>query len=119
MSKRDDAALAIFRQAHGLDPRAAQRPVWLAQLGGLIIPLPNFRWRRAIIDLHDAHHLQTGYPPTIAGELLVAAWELGAACYRDWRARTLCALLLALGMAVQPRPTWRAFQAGRRESSIS
>ena len=119
MTFPDAAALAAFRRAHGLDPRAAQRRVWLAQLGGLIVPLPNFRWRRAIIDAHDAHHMQTGYPPSFSGELLVAAWELGAGCYRDRRAQALCAALMALGLAVQPRLTWRAFEAGRRAGPLS
>ncbi len=108
-----DQSIAEFRNAHRLDPHPEQRRIWLAQLGDLIVPLPNFRWRREIIAAHDAHHLITGYPPTLEGELLVAAWELGARCYRDPRARLLCALLMGLGLIVMPKATLRAFRAGR------
>ena len=41
------------------------------QIHGLKVPLPNFRWRREIIAVHDAHHLITGYPLSLEGELHV------------------------------------------------
>jgi hypothetical protein len=70
-------SLLRFRQDHGLDPVAEHRRIWLAKLGALIVPLPNFRWRREILALHDLHHLLTGYEPDFEGELSLAAWELG------------------------------------------
>jgi hypothetical protein len=112
-----DADIISFRREHRLDLNPAVRKIWLAQLGGAIMPLPNFRWRRQIVDAHDRHHLMTGHPPTLRGELLVAAWEAGSGCYSDWRARTLCAALMALGLVIQPLGTSNAFRAGRQVKS--
>jgi hypothetical protein len=103
-----------FRSANGLDPCPEEGRLWLAQLGGMIIPLPNFRWRRAIIAQHDRHHLLTGYPPTFEGELLVAAWEAGAQCYRHPCARLLCRTLMLVGLLLHTRKTMAAFRAGRQ-----
>ncbi|MDP9421670.1 MAG: hypothetical protein M3Q19_02340 [Pseudomonadota bacterium] len=108
--------IIAFRSAHGLDLDPERSRVWLAQLGGMIIPLPNFRWRRAIIGQHDRHHLVTGYPATFEGELFVAAWEAGARCYPHPCARLLCWSLMLLGLMVQTRGTLAAFNAGRMAS---
>ena len=111
---RHNNKIEHFRRRHKLDLRAEQRKIWLAQLGGLIVPLPNFRWRREIIEAHDSHHIVTGYPPSFSGELCVAAWELGSGCYTDWRANMLCAGLMALGLVLQTRATIEAYQLGNR-----
>lgn len=105
--------IITFRSANGLDLDPERSRVWLAQLGGMIIPLPNFRWRRAIIGQHDRHHLVTGHPPTFEGELFVAAWEAGARCYRHPWARLLCWSLMTLGLIVRTKGTLAAFKAGR------
>lgn len=110
--------ILAFRKRHGLDPYPEKHRIWLAQLGGLIVPLPNFRWRRAIIAAHDSHHLLTGYEPTLEGELAVAAWEVGARSYTDPRARLLCIVLAMLGLMVCRRATIAAFRAGRSRGEL-
>ncbi len=106
-------SLTGFRRANDLDVNEDRRIVWMAQLGSYIFPLPNFIWRREIINRHDAHHMLTGYPTTASGELSLASWELGARCYRDARAVALCGFLAGLGLLCQPRLTIRAFKKGR------
>lgn len=105
--------IAAFRQENGFDLAEESSPVWMATLGPLELPLPNFRWRRAILVQHDSHHLMTGYDTSARGELLVAAWETGMGCYEDWRARGLCMVLMALGLVRYPVATWLAFERGR------
>lgn len=108
--------LADFRAAHGLaDPGA---PHWQLRWGRLTLRLPNFAWRRAAIDAHDMHHLITGYPLTLRGEIQLAAWEWGAGRYPDWRATAFCAPLILAGIVVMPRRTWRAFRSGRESQSL-
>jgi len=117
MTETVATALADFRRAHGLADNEETRRIWLATLGVLIVPLPNFRWRREIIALHDAHHLLTGYPLDLKGELCLATWELGVGCYADWRARALCIGLALLGLLVTRRETIAAYRAGRGVSA--
>jgi ubiquinone biosynthesis protein Coq4 len=80
--------------------------------------LPNFRWRQAAIDAHDRHHVITGYPLTIAGEIQLAAWEWGAGRYPDWRATAFCAPLIIAGALTMPRQTLNAFRRGKRMESL-
>ncbi len=107
-----------FRSKHRLDPAPELRRVWLAQLGGCVIPLPNFRWRRNLIGRHDLHHVMTGYPPTFEGELLVAAWEAGNRSYAALPARILTSCLALIGLCVAPLKTASAFRDGRRAGKL-
>lgn len=113
MIDRIPDAVIIFRQQNGFNLAEETAPIWIAKLGPLELPLPNFQWRRAIIAQHDGHHLLSDYDTSAKGELLVAAWETGRGCYIDWRARGLCAGLMILGLLRYPRATWGAFRKGR------
>lgn len=112
MTKNAKDELIKFRLENGLNPHEADSPIWLATLGSFIMPLPNFKWRRAAIDQHDMHHMMTGYSTSVSGELCLASWELGAKCYTSFWARGLCAFLMTLGLIAQPRLTLQAYKAG-------
>src|SRR5690349_6859293 len=103
--------LEDFRAQHALAPASA--PHWTFRLGPLVVRLPNFRWRAAAIDAHDRHHLMTGYPLTLRGEIQLAAWEWGAGRYPDWRATLFCSPLILAGAVAMPRRTWRAYRRGQ------
>jgi len=113
MTEGMKARLIQFRRENGLRVSGGESRIWLATLGSLIIPLPNFKWRREAIDQHDIHHMMTGYPVTASGELCLAAWEVGVRCYANFWARGLCHFLMGLGLVSQPRKTLNAFRAGR------
>ncbi len=89
-------------------------PIWLATLGQLVLPLPNFRWRREALDIHDTNHLLTGFGFSAADECRLASWELGARCYSSIWARLLCLFLLMVGVLMGPRAVLAAFRAGRK-----
>jgi hypothetical protein len=108
--------LPDFRAAHCLAEPAA--PKWRFRLGPLTVTLPNFAWRQAAIDAHDMHHLITGYPLTLRGEIQLAAWEWGAGRYPDWRATAFCTPLIVAGALIMPRRTLIAFRAGRNAQSL-
>lgn len=105
-------AVVKFRLENNLYLDEENTKVWLATLGNIIIPLPNFKWRRELVVIHDAHHLITGFPTTVEGELCVAAWELGVRCYSDWRARALCLILMVVGVLSKPQKVLKAFRSG-------
>jgi hypothetical protein len=108
--------LEEFRQAHGLEAVTASH--WTTRFGPLALRLPNFRWRMAAIDAHDRHHLITGYPLTLAGEIQLAAWEWGAGRYPDWRATLFCSPLVLMGALAMPRRTWQAYRRGCGSQSL-
>lgn len=96
--------------------RGSER-IWMARLGDIALPLPNFRWRREALDLHDANHLTTGFDFSPAGECRLAAWELGRGCYASRYARGLCLALLVIGLAFGPLAVARAWRAGRQAAA--
>lgn len=51
---------------------------WHFEVLGVRIYCYNFNWRRQAIAHHDLHHIVTGYPCSLAGEVQVAAWEFAA-----------------------------------------
>ena len=108
-----DTDIQAFRTQNGLALDEESQRIWMGQLGPFEMPLPNWKWRRDIVAKHDSHHLLPGYDTSAEGELLVAAWELGSRAYEDWRARALCVVLMALGMARYPKRTIAAFREGR------
>lgn len=108
--------LENLRKAHGLERADASH--WTFRIGPLLFRLPNFAWRQAAIDAHDRHHLITGYPLTMTGEIQLAAWEWGAGRYPDWRATLFCSPLILAGIIALPRRTWRAYAAGQQSESL-
>ena len=118
MTETVRSALRRFHSQNRLTSQEANRPIWLATLGTLIIPLPNFRWRREVIDRHDAHHLITGHTTSVEGELSLASWELGVRCYEHWAAHTLCRLLMFIGLVRCPRKVLKSYRTGVKQRRI-
>jgi hypothetical protein len=106
-------ALFAFREANGLRHDDHVSPVWRLPIDFVTILLPNFAWRKRAIASHDLHHLLTGYPCNVAGELQIAAWEFGAGRYPHWGATLFCLPLVLAGALWAPFDTWEAFRAGR------
>ena len=115
MTKTVREELEAFRLENGLNVDEDSRMVWMAQLGHFVFPLPNFRWRRELINRHDAHHLICSRSVTAYDELELATWELGAGCFKDWRAKSLCGMLAFCGLCVQPKTTYRAYKRGQSQ----
>lgn len=111
-------ALAIHYSANGLDADPALSPTWTCQIGSLRVRLPNWKWRGDAITRHDLHHILTGYPCTMTGEMQMAAWELAAGRYRHWATTLFCMPLALAGLIYAPRQTAKAFRNGLRSQSL-
>ena len=111
-------ALRAFRAANAIPQDETQRATWSYRMGPCKITLPNFAWRKRAVLAHDLHHLATGYPCTIKGECLMAAWECGAGPMPHWAARWICMLLIPLGLLWAPLEMWKAYRHGRRCRSL-
>lgn len=70
---RDALASHYARMGLPVDGSAAQARRW-KPLAVVPLTLPNFKWRRAALPIHDVRHVLTGYGCTPAGELETAAW---------------------------------------------
>lgn len=111
-------ALFAFREANGLRHDEHLTRLWRLRIDFMTLYLPNFAWRRRAIAAHDTHHMLTGYPCTVRGELQIAAWEFGAGRYPHWGATLFCLPFAIAGMLFLPGATWAAYRRGRREHSL-
>lgn len=101
-------------------PRAAavHDTWWYFEVLGIKVYCYNFRWRQQAIAHHDLHHIVTGYPCSLAGEVQVAAWEFAAGRYPNLCANLFCLPLIACGMITMPGRLWTAFSRGRQSHSL-
>jgi hypothetical protein len=90
----------------------------LVSLGTLHVKLSNFAWRKRAIVCHDIHHLLTGYPCTIHGELQIAAWEFAAGRFPSASATLFCLPLVAMGAVALPRASFAAYVRGRHSKTL-
>ena len=112
-------AQARFFDANGMPADggyAARR--WAIKLGWLEIPVPNFRWRRRAVPIHDLHHIVTGYECSPIGEMEIAAWECAAGGFSNPFATLFCMPLVALGAPIAPTRVFTAFLIGRRSRTL-
>lgn len=117
MTTAGEALLAHYA-ANGMDADPAQVSNWVCRIGPLLIRLPNWDWRRKAITRHDLHHILTGYPCTMTGEMQMAAWEFAAGRYRHWAATLFCMPLALLGLVCAPCRTATAFRDGLASRSL-
>lgn len=87
-------------------------------LGPVPFPFPNTDARRRALELHDMHHVLTGYATDFGGELEISAWEIGAGCGDFWAAWFLNLAGLSAGLVLAPRRTLRAFVRGLDSRSL-
>lgn len=86
--------------------------------GPLTVVLPNTASRRRAVQLHDVHHVLTGYETTFAGETEIGAWELGSGLRWHFIGWALDLLAFAAGLFANPRKLFRAFVRGRHSANL-
>ncbi|MEP3275702.1 MAG: hypothetical protein ABJN26_08020 [Stappiaceae bacterium] len=100
-------------------PQRTPAPKWWSfRFLGLNIYCYNFKWRQEALAHHDLHHIVTGYPCTMRGEMQVATWEFAAGRYPNIFANLFCLPLVSVGVVLIPKLIWRAFRLGRRSNSL-
>jgi hypothetical protein len=119
-STRIADALQGYYAANGLPlDGGASDPVFHVKMGPISFPLPNPPARRRAVFFHDVNHLLTGYNNVFSeGEVEIAGFEIGAGCGPFAIAWAINAPMMVIGLVINPGPTWRAFQRGRRSGSI-
>ncbi|MBL8755926.1 MAG: hypothetical protein JNK15_21705 [Planctomycetes bacterium] len=104
------AAISAYRASCGIPPDGGAGARWVTVRAlGLPITFPNFAARRAILFLHDVHHLLSGYTTTWRGEAEIGAFELRTGCGRFWAAWMFNSGGFLFGLAIAPRAMFRAF----------
>lgn len=91
---------------------------WSFMILGFKVYCYNFKWRQQAIAHHDLHHIVTGYPCTLIGEMQLATWEFAAGRFPNIYANLFCLPLVAVGTVLIPGKLWAAFRHGRQSQSL-
>jgi hypothetical protein len=113
------AARALYFETNGFGSDGGYEQKWVTvKVGPAAVLIANTKGRVRSVRLHDLHHIATGYPTTLEGEALIAAWELASNCRDHLAAWFLNAAAFAVGLVVAPRALWRAFVRGRHSANL-
>ena len=113
----DAVARMPFCKDHFFAPESPSK-WWYFKVLGLKIYCFNFDWRKRALFTHDLHHVVTGYPCTMKGEMQVATWEFAAGRFPNIFSNLFCLPLVASGTLLIPRKTFKAFQSGLQSRSL-
>jgi hypothetical protein len=111
-------ARRLYFDANGFGDGGYDKKWVKLEAGPIPIFIPNSKGRVRAVRLHDLHHVLTGYDTTWTGESEIGAWEIGAGCADHWAAWVLNFNAIAIGLAIAPAATYRAFVRGRRTRSL-
>lgn len=88
-----------------------------ASLLGIRFYVPNTPRHRWAIQLHDLHHVATGFRTDFVGEAQISAWECGGRLRNLGIYTGSIVLSLAVaGLIFAPRRTWAAYRASTGRS---
>lgn len=111
--------LTDFYRANNLPEDGGENDRWFyLTFGPVHVPVPNTKGRRAIVYLHDIHHMILGYDTSWKGEAMVSAWEIATGMGKLWTGWLLSASVFVVGVWVFPKATFRAFVQGRRSRGV-
>jgi hypothetical protein len=113
----DAVAQMPFGKDHFFAPESSSK-WWYFRVLGVKIYCYNFNWRKRALFTHDLHHVVTGYPCTMKGEMQVATWEFAAGRFPNVFSNLFCLPLVAAGTLLIPRKTFKAFQSGQQSRSL-
>lgn len=88
------------------------------RIGPVPFGFPNTKGRIRAVKLHDLHHVVCDYDTSWTGEAEIAAWELASGCGAFAAAWVLNFAAFAIGLAIAPARTWRAFARGHRSRNL-
>ncbi|MDX2170950.1 MAG: hypothetical protein SF182_28030 [Deltaproteobacteria bacterium] len=111
------AARQRYFDANGFDSSYSEKWVKL-KAGPIALYFPNAAGRVRAVKFHDLHHIITGYQTDWAGEVEIAAYEIGAGCGPFAWAWLLNLQALSLAPTIAPRRALRAFVRGRHARSL-
>lgn len=113
-------ALLIFYKDYQLKSDGGVRDpaVKVEILKGISLYIPNVEARKKVVLKHDIHHMMTGYPAVMKGEIEISAWELSTGCFRYWVPLTLNTYGMMMGIPFNLKGVWKAWVRGRRTKNL-
>jgi len=114
-----DALLAFYKDYQlKTDGGIQDSSVKVELVKGISMYIPNVEARKKVILKHDIHHMMTGYPAIMKGEMEISSWELSTGCFRYWVPLTLNTYGMMMGFSFNLKGIWKAWVRGRRTKNL-
>jgi len=114
-----EEARGQYFERNGFGSDGGYSDTWVkVKVGPLPFPFPNTAARVRAVRYHDLHHIVTGYPTTLQGEMEIGAWEIATGCRSFPAAWQLNMAALGGGVLVAPLCVLRAYARGRRSRNL-
>src|SRR5262245_13582144 len=111
------AALERYMAINGFTTEGYTAKTVAIPIGPITVHLPNTEGRKAVVKLHDLHHVATGYGTDLVGEGEIGAWELRAGC-TSVAAYAYNGMAFAMGLLIAPRRTLAAWRDAREHQTL-
>lgn len=112
-------ARKIHFRDNGLPLDGGYEDTWTPlKAGPLTVYLFNSQSRKASVQLHDIHHIVTGFHSDLCGEAEISAWELAAGIHDKYFAGAIGLLAVFYGSILYPRRTFAAYLIGKNSKTL-
>ena len=114
-----DNLLAEFYKRNGIDENGGiNDDTFAIKVLGLKLKLPNPKFRKDVIHIHDIHHILNNQDTSWKGEAFIAGWEISTGI---WKYFPICILSLwAMGYSLwlHPKAVLKGFKKGLNDIGI-
>ena len=88
------------------------------KLGILNIPVPNPKFRKDVVHIHDIEHILNNCDTSHKGEAFIAGWEVGTRFYKYFPINIFVFLAFGYSLLMYPKTVFKGFTKGLNNIGI-
>jgi len=88
------------------------------KLGVFNIPVPNPKFRKNVVHIHDIEHILNNCDTSNKGEAFIAGWEVGTRFYKYFPINIFIFLAFGYSLLIHPKTVFEGFKKGLNEIGI-
>ena len=88
------------------------------KLGILNIPVPNPKFRKDVVHIHDIEHILNNCDTSHKGEAFIAGWEVGTRFYKYFPINIFVFLAFEYSLLMYPKTVFKGFTKGLNNIGI-
>ena len=88
------------------------------KLGVFNIPVPNPKFRKDVVHIHDIEHILNNCDTSNRGEAFIAGWEVGTRFYKHFPINIFIFLAFGYSLLIHPKTVFEGFKKGLNDIGI-
>ena len=88
------------------------------KLGVFNIPVPNPKFRKDVVHIHDVEHILNNCDTSHKGEAFIAGWEVGTRFYKYFPINIFIFLAFGYSLLMYPKTVFKGFKKGLNNIGI-